>query len=102
MKKKITISLVFVRSGTEYGNIQSDLFAKSSLKVNLCEDEDDSQIQLSGVLTGYKTLGNTLEENLDITTSLIQASCAMYFEKDDNNMHDSVFYLSPLVALFLH
>ena len=48
--------------------------------------EDDSQIQFSSVLTGYKTWGNTLEESLDITTSLIQASCAMCPEKDDNNM----------------
>ena len=90
MKKKIIVSLVFVRRGTEYGNIQSDSFAKSALKVNLCEgegeDEDDSQIQLSSVLTGYKTLDNTLEEDSDITTSLIQASCAMCPEKDNNNM----------------
>ena len=62
------------------------MFAKSVLKVNLSEDEDGSQIQLSSVLTGYKTLDNTLEENSDITTSLIQASCAMCPEKDDNNM----------------
>ena len=86
MKKKIIASLVFVRRGTEYGNVQSDLFAKSALKVNLCEDEDDNQIQLSSVLTGYKTLDNTLEENSDIITSLIQASCALCPEKDDNNM----------------
>ena len=64
------------------------MFAKSALKINLCEDEDDSQIQLSSVLTGYKTLDNTLEEHSNITTSLslIQASCAMCPEKDDNNM----------------
>ena len=73
LKKKIIVSLVFVRRGSEYRNIQSDLFAKSALRVNLCEDEDDSQIQLSNVLTGYKTLDSTLEENSDITTSLIQA-----------------------------
>ena len=72
--------------GYKYGNIQSDLFAKSALKVNLCEDEDDSQIQLSSVITGYKTFDNTSEENSDITTSLIHASCAMCPEKDDNNM----------------
>ena len=52
----------------------------------MCEDEDDSQIQLSSVLTGYKTLDNTLEENSDITISLIQASCAMCPEKDDSNV----------------
>ena len=92
LKKKITVSLVFVRRGTEYGNIQSDLFAKSALNVNLCEDEDGSQIQLSSVLTGYKTLDDTSEENLDITTSLIQASCAMSPEKDDNNMIQCSIY----------
>ena len=62
------------------------MFSKSALKVNLCEDEDDTQIQLSIVLTGYKTLDNTSEGNSDITTSLIKASCAMCHEKDDNNM----------------
>ena len=86
LKKKMIVSLVIVRRGTEYGNIQSDLFAKSALKVNVCEDEDDSQIQLSSVLTDYKTLANTLEESTDITISLIKASCAMCSEKDDNNM----------------
>ena len=38
------------------------------------------------MLNGYKTLDNTLEENSDITISLIQASCAMCPEKDDSNM----------------
>ena len=81
-----------VRRGTEYRNIHSDLFAKSALKVNWCENEDGGQIQLSSVLTGYKTLDDTSEENLDITTSLIQASCAMCHEKDDNNMIQCSIY----------